>query len=245
MGPRRRASAVLHGLGGALSLLGLLTITVAVRAEVGWAAVGVGVGMAGLGIGIELLAQRFAPPRDAAALAASRRHGALGRGLALAAVPLFLGVILLTGQFGTTRQFLDTAVTAPGASCCRGDLAFPLGGLFAAWGLAIGLAAALPVRDTATRFGPTEGARVGWALGGAAAALPVVVLVQLADWQAGSALAVALATALPPALVVAAATVLGFRRRLVVAVGGVSRHTGPVRRDPPALQRPGQLPRAR
>lgn len=227
MGPRSWIAAVLHGLTGALFAVVLVAGPVAAQAGTDWTGVVVVASLVVAAVGAEMLARRLSPPADRAAALAAQRRTALGLGLTLAAMPLLLGLVLLWDQTTTTTQFLQSGSAD---SCCRNDVALPLGGLFAAWGLWLGLAVALPVRDAETRFGPTSGARVGWTLAGVAAAAPVVVLVQMADWQAASVGTTVIPQALPPALVVTGVALLGHGSGLIVAVGGLTRVTGPVRR---------------
>lgn len=227
MGPRSWIVAVLHGLTGALFAVILIAGPVAAQAGTEWTGVAVVACLVVAAVGAETLARRLSPPTDHAAALAAQRRKALGLGLTLAAIPLLLGLVLLWDQTATTAQFLQSGSAD---SCCRADVALPLGGLFAAWGLWMGLAAALPVRDAETRFGPTVGARIGWTLAGVVAAAPVVALIQMADWQAASVTATVIPQALPPALVVTGVALLGHGSSLIVAVGGLTRVTGPVRR---------------
>jgi hypothetical protein len=227
---RRWLATAAHALAGVVGILGVLIGLILLRAAPGWGSLGVVVALGVLAIGLEAVANRLGP----ATVPSSHRARAIGAGVGFGAIPFLLGLLLLAGQADTTAQHLaGEGVARPGTSCCRGDLAFPLGGMFTAWGLWTGLALALPVHLTDTTIGPSAPRRLLWPLVGAGVALPVTVLVQVADLQASSVTVVALSQALPTAATVTLVSLLGFGSRLTVAVGGVTKVVGPVRRHVP------------
>lgn len=227
---RRWLATAAHALAGVVGILGVLVGLILLRAAPGWESLGILVGLGVLAIGLEAVANRLGP----AARPASHRARAIGVGVGFGAIPFLLGLLLLTEQADTTALHLaGDGFAPPSVSCCRDDLAFPVGGMFIAWGVWTCLALGLPVHVTDTTVGPSAPRRLLWPLVGVGVAIPVTVLVQVADLQGSSVAVVALSQALPTALTVTLVSLVGFGNRLTVAVGGVTKVVGPVRRHVP------------
>lgn len=140
-----------------------------------------------------------------------------------------LGVIVILAQITATDRELfgyphepDRPVVVP-EDCCRGDLAFPLGGLMTAWGLALLVNVALPQRwAEGPRVRLNILGRLGAVMVSALTATPVVLAVQLANWQPTTLPDAAVLPTVLPALAVAATVAAGWWRSLTIAVGSLT-----------------------